>query len=115
MSNFKVEFKDGFSVITDSSAYIGNIPVICANENDAISVSSKVNNNNIKDVKWYIDDQVDPFKEYTDLVFVNPTTRTTNEDGTVTVFISLREQNDIEKRLSSLEDAVDNLTAVVIS
>lgn len=92
--------------ITEEAYNIGHMEHIAADETAAVSVSDAITRENLKHVEFRKDDVPTPYRTYDNLVVDTAPTRSTNKDGTVTVVISLREKNEIEKmaeRLAAIE------------
>lgn len=99
----KLVLKDGFEIAIEDGASLGNIIHIAQDETAALAVCEKITNANVSSIKFYHGDLLTG--EYENVIKSSEPTRTINEDGTVTVTISLREKTDIEIRLDALEQS----------
>lgn len=100
-----IKLADKTQVTIEDSASLDRIIHISATEADATAVCAAVTAENIAHVEFYNGGAEQPYGVYDDLALIEPPTRQTNEDGTVTVTISLREKTDLELRVDALEES----------
>lgn len=99
-----IKLTDGTQVTIEDGASLERIIHISATEADATAVCAAVTAENIAHVEFWAEGAEEPYGVYDDLILNAPVTRH-DEAGTVVVTISLREKNDIEKRLDALEES----------
>ncbi len=102
-TNFQIPIEDGAS--------LGLMTHIAPNEAEAIAVCNELTPLAVSHVEFLHDGQISGI--YDDCVLAAPATRTDNEDGTVSVSISLRQKSDVEIRLDTVEGAIEDLGAAV--
>lgn len=106
----KLRLNDGTEFLVEDGHGISDITHVAASEAAALDVCEAITAANISHIVFV--DTVDETAitgEYFDLALAAAPIRQTNENGTVTVIINLREQTALEKRVSAVEDAVDFL------
>lgn len=94
----------------ESGAALSHILHLAANEEAALTVCESITDENLKYVEFSKADQ-EPYGIYDNLTTITAPTRQANEDGTVTVIISLREKTSLELRVDSLEETTVMLAA----
>ena len=102
-----IKLADNTTIEIEDGASLREIIHIAATEADALAVSAAITPANLAHVEFYNPEQnsENPYGLYEDLTANAAPTRQTNEDGTVTVTISLREKTNIELRLDALEES----------
>ena len=100
-----IKLTDGTQVTIEDSASLDRIIHISDTEADATAVCAAVTAENIAHVEFYNEGAEQPYGVYDALAINTTPTRQDNEDGTVTVTISLREKTDLEKRVDALEES----------
>lgn len=99
---------DGTRIELEDYSSIDNLMHIAENDASAVAICDKITSENISRVEMFHGD--DRIALYRNLIIAKPPIRYTNEDGTVTVVIFLRERTSVEARLDALEesDSVQN-------
>lgn len=98
-----IKLTDGTQVTIEYGASLASIIHIAATEADALAVSAAITPANLAHVEFYNEGAETPYGVYNNLISNYAPTRQTNEDTTVTVTISLREQTELELRMAALE------------
>lgn len=96
-----MKLNDDTVIRIEAGASLGEIVHIAANETAAVAVCRQITPENLKHVDFIQGEEV--IGSYNDLQIKHAPTRSTNDDETITVTISLREQTDIEARVAALE------------
>lgn len=99
-----IKLADATTIEIEDGASLGAIIHIAATEADALIVSAAITTANLAHVEFYNPGATEPYGVYDNLLAIESPTRQTNEDGTVTVTIRLREKTDVELRLDALEE-----------
>lgn len=97
-----IKLTDGTQITIEDGASLNRIIHISDTEADAVAVCKAVTAENLKHAEFCMDDGT-AYGVYDDLALNAAPTRQDNEDGTVTVLISLRGKTDLEKRVDALE------------
>lgn len=115
-----IKLADATTIEIEDGAILGAIIHIAETEAEALAVSAAITPANLASVEFYNPSAEEPYGVYDNLIANKAPTRQTNEDGTVTVTISLREKTELEKRVDALEEsqatqdgAIDDLGAAV--
>lgn len=98
----KMVLNDGTAITIEDGASLRCIHHIADDETAAQAVCSYLTVENLQHVEFQTDSG-DAYGVYDNLTIDAAPARQTNEDGTVTVTISLRKKTDIELRLDALE------------
>lgn len=98
----KMVLMDGTSITIEDGASLGCIRHIAADETEAQIVCASMTGTNLQHVEFQTDSG-DAYGIYDNLIADLAPSRQTNDDGTVTVTISLRRKTDVELRLDALE------------
>lgn len=106
--------------ITEEAYNILHIVHIAANESAAVALCDDLTAENVSHVEFRKNDVPTPYATYDGLKLAQAPTRSTNEDGTVSVVISLRYPTEVEKLATEVNaikaeqaeqnDAIDFLT-----
>lgn len=94
---------DGTRIELEDYSSIDNLMHIAENDVSAVAICDKITLENVSRVEMFHGD--DRIALYRNLIIAKPPIRYTNEDGTVTVVISLRERTSVEARLDALEES----------
>lgn len=115
----KMVLNDGTAITIEEGASLRCIHHISDDETAAQAVCSYLTVENLQHVEFQTDSG-DAYGVYDNLIIDAAPMRQTNEDGTVTVTISLRQKTDIELRLDALElgheinaGAIEDLAGIV--
>lgn len=115
----KMVLNDGTAITIEDGATLNHIVHIAADETAALAVCAQLRKENLRHVEFHTDSG-DAYGVYDNLVSDAAPARQTNEDGTVTVTISLRQKTDVELRLDALEvgheinaGAIEELAGIV--
>lgn len=115
----KMVLNDGTTISIEDGATLNHIVHIAADETAALAVCAQLRKENLRHVEFHTDSG-DTYGVYDNLVSDAAPARQTNEDGTVTVTISLRQKTDVELRLDALEvgheinaGAIEELAGIV--
>ena len=100
-----LKLTDGTTIEIEDGARLGFIIHISETEADALNVCKAITPANVRHVEFMKPDDTEPYGVYDDIVLKATPTRSINEDGTITVVISLREKTDTEKRLDVLDES----------
>lgn len=100
-----IKLTDGTQVTIKDGASLDRIIHVSDTEADAVAVCKVVTAANLKHIEFFNEGAEQPYGVYDDLSINAAPTRQDNEDGTVTVTISLREKTTLEKRLDALEES----------
>lgn len=100
-----LKLTDGTTIEIEDGARLDLIIHISETEADALTVCKALTSENVRHVEFMKPDAAEPYGVYDDIVLETTPTRSINEDGTITVIISLREKTDIEKRLDALDES----------
>jgi hypothetical protein len=100
-----------FEIPIEDGATLSAIEHIAPNEGEALTVCEALTPLSVSHVEFLHGGELAGV--YDDCVFNNPPYRRVNEDGTVSVLISLRQKSEIEQRIETLEGAVEDLGAAV--
>ena len=100
-----LKLTDGTTIEIEDGARLDLIIHISETEADALNVCKDITPANVRHVEFMKPDAAEPYGVYDDIVLETTPTRSINEDGTITVIISLREKTDIEKRLVALDES----------
>lgn len=103
--NDLLKLTDGTTIEIEDGARLDLIIHISENEADALNVCKAITPANVQHVEFMKQNAAEPYGVYDDIVLKATPTRSINEDGTITVIISLREKTDIEKRLDALDES----------
>ena len=103
--NDLLKLTDGTTIEIKDGARLDLIIHISENEADALKVCKAITPANVQHVEFMKQNAAEPYGVYDDIVLKTTPTRSINEDGTITVIISLREKTDIEKRLDALDES----------
>ena len=95
----------------EDGASLSDIVHISPTEAEAVAVCDDLTPLSVSHVEFLHDGQIAGV--YDDCVFSGQPYRTDNEDGTVSVHVSLRQKTEIEQRIDTLEGAVEDLGAAV--
>ena len=98
----KMVLNDGTAITIEDGASLRCIHHIADDETAAQAVCAYMTGTNLQHVEFQTDSG-DAYGVYDNLIIDAAPMRQTNEDGTVTVTISLRKKTDIELRLDALE------------
>lgn len=98
----KMVLNDGTAITIEDGASLRCIRHIADDETAAQAVCAYLTVANLQRVEFRTDSG-GSYGVYNNLISDSAPTRQTNEDGTVTVTISLRQKTDIELRLDALE------------
>jgi len=100
-----MKLADKTQITIEDGASLDRIVHVAENEADAQAACMAVREaGNLDHVEFYNEGAEEPYGVYDHLILKTPVTRH-DEAGTVVVTISLREKNDIEKRLDALEES----------
>ena len=115
----KMVLMDGTAITIEDGASLRCIHHIADDETAAQAVCAYLTGTNLQRVEFRTDSG-GSYGVYNNLISDSAPTRQTNEDGTVTVTISLRQKTDIELRLDALElgheinaGAIEELAGIV--
>ena len=115
----KMVLNDGTAITIEDGASLRCIRHIADDETAAQAVCSYLTVENLQHVEFQTDSG-EAYGVYDNLIIDAAPMRQTNEDGTVTVTISLRKKTDIELRLDALElgheinaGAIEELAGIV--
>ena len=115
----KMVLNDGTAITIEDGASLRCIRHIADDETAAQAVCAYLTVANLQRVEFRTDSG-GSYGVYNNLISDSAPTRQTNEDGTVTVTISLRQKTDIELRLDALElgheinaGAIEELAGIV--
>ena len=115
----KMVLNDGTAITIEDGASLRCIRHIADDETAAQAVCAYLTVANLQRVEFRTDSG-GSYGVYNNLISDSDPTRQTNEDGTVTVTISLRQKTDIELRLDALElgheinaGAIEELAGIV--
>ena len=115
----KMVLNDGTAITIEDGASLRCIHHIADDETAAQAVCAYLTVANLQRVEFRTDSG-GSYGVYNNLISDSAPTRQTNEDGTVTVTISLRQKADIELRLDALElgheinaGAIEDLAGIV--
>ena len=115
----KMVLNDGTAITIEDGASLRCIRHIADDETAAQAVCAYLTGVNLQHVEFRTDSG-GSYGVYNNLISDSAPTRQTNEDGTVTVTISLRQKTDIELRLDALElgheinaGAIEELAGIV--
>ena len=115
----KMVLNDGTAITIEDGASLRCIHHIADDETAAQAVCAYLTVANLQRVEFRTDSG-GSYGVYNNLISDSAPTRQTNEDGTVTVTISLRQKTDIELRLDALElgheinaGAIEDLAGIV--
>lgn len=115
----KMVLNDGTAITIEEGASLGCIHHISVDETAAQAVCAYLTVANLQRVEFRTDSG-DSYGVYDNLIIDAAPARQTNEDGTVTVTISLRQKTDVELRLDALEvgheinaGAIEELAGIV--
>lgn len=100
-----LKLTDGTTIEIEDGAHLGLIIHISETEADALNVCKAITPANVRHVEFMKQNATEPYGVYDDIVLNTTPTRSINEDGTITVIISLREKTDIEKLLDALDES----------
>ena len=100
-----IKLADATTIEIEDGASLGAIIHIAENEAEALAVSAAITTANLAHVEFYNPGAENPYGVYDNMIANDAPTRRTNEDGTVTVTISLREETELEKRVDALEES----------
>lgn len=104
-----MKLADDTLIKIEEGASLQNIQHIAQDEEDALAICAVITPENITEVTFLHsgEEGVEPEETgvYTNLTFNAPTTRSDNEDGTVTVTVSFREKSELELRVDALEES----------
>lgn len=98
-----LEFFDRTRIGLEDYSSLDNLMHIAENDVAAVVVCEKVIPENVSRIEIFHENERAAL--YTDLTIASVPIRYTNEDGTVTVVIKLREKTSIEHRLDVLEES----------
>lgn len=102
---------DGTRIEIEDGASLSSIIHIAQDEKSAVAVCNKITPANLVTMKVVTNGNV--IADYEKLQIAHVPTRATNEDGTVTVTISLRERSSVEARLDSIEEEQEIQNAAI--
>lgn len=115
----KLKLNDGATIAIEDGATLNYIVHIAADETAALAVCAQLKTENLRHVEFQTESG-EAFGIYNNLISDVAPARQTNDDGTVTVTISLRQKTDVELRLDSLEigheinaGAIEELAGIV--
>lgn len=115
----KMVLNDGTAITIEDGASLRCIQHIADDETAAQAVCAYLTGENLQHVEFRTDSG-DAYGVYDNLTIDASPMRQTNEDGTVTVTISLRKKTDVELRLDALEvgheinaGAIEELAGIV--
>ena len=115
----KMVLNDGTAITIEDGASLRCIHHIADDETAAQAVCAYLTGANLQHVEFQTDSG-DAYGVYDNLIIDAAPTRQTNEDGTVTVTISLRQKTAVELRLDALEvgheinaGAIEELAGIV--
>lgn len=106
-----LKLKDGTEIAIEEGASLGQIVHIAASETKAAKVCNALTKENVSHVEFWNDGAETAYGIYDNIMLVAQPTRQNqvdeNEDptGKVIVTISLREQTELEERVSALEES----------
>lgn len=95
----------------EDGASLGSMEHIAPTDAEAAAVCDMLTPLAVSHVEFVHEGQIAGI--YDNVMLAQPPTRTDNEDGTVSVHISLREKTDVEIRLDTIEGAIEDLGAAV--
>lgn len=98
-----LKLKNGYEIQIEDGASLGHIEHIAQTEEAALEVINQLTAENVSAVEFLHDGVVNG--EYPQVALNTAPTRAVNEDGTITVTISLREKTDLELRVDALEES----------
>lgn len=99
-----IRLADGTQVTIEDGASLDRIVHISDTESDAVQVCAAITPANLTHVE-FCNEENDAYGVYNGLVLNYAPTRQTNEDGTVTVTISVHEPSELELRVAALEES----------
>lgn len=115
----KMVLNDGTAITIEDGATLNHIVHIVADETAALAVCAQLKTENLRHVEFQTESG-EAFGIYNNLISDVAPARQTNDDGTVTVTISLRQKTNVELRLDSLEigheinaGAIEELAGIV--
>lgn len=95
----------GRQIDIEDGSYLGGIVHIAPTEAAAMEVCAAITPEALAHVEFWQADGEEPYGVYDNLILNAAPTRQSNEDTTVTVTISLREQTELELRVAALEES----------
>ncbi|GEM_PF-6986764 len=98
-----MKLNDGTMLEIEAGAALSHIVHLAENEEAALLVCDLITDVNLKHVEFSQPDQ-EPHGIYDNLTNITGPMRQSNEDGTVTVIISLRVKSNLELRVDNLEE-----------
>ena len=98
-----LRLKNGYEIQIEDGASLFCIEHIAQTEEAALEVINQLTAENVSAVEFLHDGVVNG--EYPQTALNTAPTRAVNEDGTITVTISLREKTDLELRVDALEES----------
>lgn len=106
-----IKLVDGTKVEIEDGASLGSITSIQPDETTAVEISVKFTDENVSHVEFYHSDQMNG--SYDDVKLSGAPSRTTNEDGTVTVMVSLRQKTELELAVEELQSSQEDQNQVL--
>lgn len=103
MKNY-MKLASGYQIPIEDGASLGAICTIAETEAAAVEVCEAITPQALMRVEFYEEETKEAYGIYENLIKTTEPIRQTNDDGTVTVTISLREKTDLEKRVDALEE-----------
>lgn len=102
-----IKLNDNTQITIKDGASLDRIVHIAETEDEAVNVCAAITPANLSHVE-FCDEEGTAYGIYDNLALNAVPTRQTNEDGTVTVTISLREKTTLELRVDALEESQAN-------
>ncbi|MDQ0153608.1 hypothetical protein J2S20_002329 [Moryella indoligenes] len=101
----KIKFKDETVLEIEDGASISAIEHIALSEDAAIVACKMMTKGNVRHIEFVKSETGEVYGIYDSMTLAATPTRSTNENGTVTVLLSLREMTDVEIQIEKLEES----------
>lgn len=99
-----MKLMDGTRITIEDGGSLDHIIHVAETEEDAVAVCAAVSLANLSHVE-FCNEEDEAYGVYDGLLLNSIPTRQTNEDGTVTVTISVHEPSELERRVAALEES----------